>query len=76
MSAASPGTASSPQIRSLIPAHIDRLPWSRFITIFFGVAAEEKSLEEVATPLSVIGKPSEAIFRPGGGAADSPAAGS
>jgi MFS family permease len=45
------------------------------ITIFFGVAAEGKSLEEVATPLSVIGKPAEAIFRPGSGSADTPAAG-
>ena len=36
------------------------------IAIFFGVAAEGKSLEEVATPLSVIGKPPEAIFRAGG----------
>ena len=25
-------TASSPAIRSLIPARIDRLPWSRFHT--------------------------------------------
>jgi len=33
--------------------------------IFFGVAAEGKSLEDVARPLSVIGKPSEAIFRTG-----------
>ncbi len=33
--------------------------------IFFGVDAEGKSLEDVATPLSVIGKPSEAIFRTG-----------
>ena len=30
------------------------------VAIFFGVAAEGKSLEDVATPLSVIGKPSEA----------------
>jgi MFS family permease len=36
------------------------------VTIFFGVRAEGKSLEDVAKPLSVIGKPSEAIFRPGG----------
>ncbi len=35
------------------------------IAIFFGVAAEGKALEDVATPLSVIGKPSEAIFRSG-----------
>jgi MFS family permease len=35
------------------------------IAIFFGVAAEGKSLEDVATPLSVIGKPPEAIFRTG-----------
>jgi MFS family permease len=33
--------------------------------IIFGVAAEGKSLEDVAKPLSVIGKPSEAIFRAG-----------
>jgi MFS family permease len=33
--------------------------------VFFGVAAEGKSLEDVATPLSVIGKPSAAIFRSG-----------
>ena len=33
--------------------------------IIFGVAAEGKSLEDVAKPLSVIGKPSEAIFRTG-----------
>jgi MFS family permease len=35
------------------------------VAIFFGVAAEGKSLEDVARPLSVIGKPSEAIFRTG-----------
>jgi MFS family permease len=35
------------------------------IAIFFGVAAEGKALEDVAKPLSVIGKPSEAIFRTG-----------
>jgi MFS family permease len=40
------------------------------VTIFFGVAAEGKSLEDIAKPLSVIGKPSEAIFRPGGGTPD------
>jgi MFS family permease len=37
------------------------------VAIFFGVAAEGKSLEDVAKPLSVIGKPSEAIFRSGSG---------
>jgi MFS family permease len=37
------------------------------IALFFGVAAEGKSLEDVAKPLSVIAKPSEAIFRSGGG---------
>jgi MFS family permease len=37
------------------------------VAIFFGVAAEGKSLEDVARPLSVIGKPPEAIFRPGSG---------
>jgi MFS family permease len=39
------------------------------VAIFFGVAAEGKSLEDVARPLSVIGKPSEAIFRAGAGRA-------
>jgi MFS family permease len=33
--------------------------------VFFAVDAEGKALEDVATPLSVIGKPSEAIFRSG-----------
>jgi MFS family permease len=33
---------------------------------FLGVAAEGKSLEDVATPLSVVAKPAEAIFRAGG----------
>jgi len=37
------------------------------IAIFFGVAAEGKALEDVATPLSVIGKPAEAAFRTGAG---------
>ena len=38
---AMPGTFSSPAIRSLIPARIDRLPWSRFHTrlvVALGVA--------------------------------------
>jgi hypothetical protein len=35
------------------------------VAIFFGVAAEGKALEDVATPLSVIAKPAEAIFRTG-----------
>ena len=35
------------------------------VAIFFGVAAEGKALEDVATPLSVIAKPPEAIFRSG-----------
>ena len=33
------------------------------VAVFFAVDAEGKSLEDVARPLSVIGKPSEAIFR-------------
>ena len=33
--------------------------------VFFAVDAEGKSLEDVARPLSVIGKPTEAIFRTG-----------
>ena len=33
------------------------------IAIFFGVDAERKALEDVATPLSVIAKPPETIFR-------------
>src|SRR5271168_922193 len=39
--AAPPDTASSPAIRSLIPARVDRLPWSRFHTrlvVALGVA--------------------------------------
>jgi MFS family permease len=36
------------------------------VAAFLGVAAEGRSLEDVARPLSVIGKPSEAIFRAGG----------
>ena len=35
------------------------------VAIFFGVDAEGKALEDVAKPLSVIGKPPEAIFRTG-----------
>ena len=35
------------------------------VAIFFGVNAEGKSLEDIATPLSVIGKPPAAIFRSG-----------
>ena len=38
---AMPGTISSPAIRSLIPARIDRLPWSKFHTrlvVALGVA--------------------------------------
>jgi hypothetical protein len=35
------------------------------VAIFFGVDAEGKALEDVAKPLSVIGKPSEAMFRTG-----------
>jgi MFS family permease len=35
--------------------------------VFFGVNAEGKALEDVATPLSVIGKSPEAIFRSGAG---------
>jgi MFS family permease len=35
--------------------------------VFFGVNAEGRSLEDVATPLSVIGKPPETIFRTGSG---------
>jgi MFS family permease len=35
------------------------------VAVFLAVDAEGKSLEDVATPLSVIGKPAEAIFRTG-----------
>jgi MFS family permease len=35
------------------------------VAIFFGVAAEGKSLEDVATPLSVVSKPPQTIFRSG-----------
>jgi MFS family permease len=36
------------------------------VAVFLAVDAEGKSLEDVAKPLGVIGKPSEAIFRAGG----------
>jgi MFS family permease len=36
------------------------------VAVFFAVDAEGKSLEDVARPLSVVAKPAEAIFRPGG----------
>ncbi len=36
------------------------------VAAFLGVAAEGKSLEDVARPLGVIGRPPEAIFRSGG----------
>ena len=36
------------------------------VAVFFAVVAEGKSLEGIATPLSVIAKPAEAIFRAGG----------
>ncbi|MFY9998279.1 MAG: hypothetical protein WAK76_02195, partial [Trebonia sp.] len=35
------------------------------VAIFFGVAAEGKALEDVATPLSVVSKPPLTIFRSG-----------
>ena len=59
---ATPDMASSPGIRSLIPARIDRLPWSKFharLVIALGVAWV------LDGPLSVIAKPAEAIFRTG-----------
>jgi len=36
------------------------------VAVFLAVDAEGKSLEDIARPLGVIGKPSEAIFRAGG----------
>jgi MFS family permease len=47
------------------------------VAVFFAVDAEGKSLEDIAKPLGVIGKPSEAIFRAGGrsGGGLSPSAG-
>jgi hypothetical protein len=39
---------------------------AKAIAVFSAVDAEGKSLEDVATPLSVIAKPAEAIFRSGG----------
>ncbi len=35
------------------------------VAVFLGVDAEGKSLEDIATPLSVIAKPPQAIFRTG-----------
>ena len=45
------------------------------VAAFLGVDAEGKSLEDVARPLSVIGKPSEAIFRTGSEGRMNPSAG-
>jgi MFS family permease len=36
------------------------------VAVFFAVDAEGKSLEDVARPLSVVAKPPEGMFRPGG----------
>ncbi len=46
------------------------------VAAFLAVDAEGKSLEDVARPLSVIGKPSEAIFRTGSEGDLNPSAGS
>jgi MFS family permease len=43
------------------------------VAIFFGVNAERKPLEEVATPLSVVAKPPQTIL-PAGGPGDAPPA--
>jgi MFS family permease len=37
------------------------------VAVFLAVDAEGKSLEDVAQPLSVVGKPAEGVFRPGAG---------
>jgi MFS family permease len=36
------------------------------VAVFFAVDAEGKSLEDIATPLSVVAKPAEGMFRSGG----------
>ena len=45
------------------------------VAAFLAVNAEGKSLEDIATPLSVIAKPAEAIFRAGRAPAPFPPAG-
>ena len=45
------------------------------VAAFLAVDAEGKSLEDIATPLSVIAKPPEAIFRSGGAPGPLPSAG-
>jgi hypothetical protein len=45
------------------------------VAVFFAVDAEGKSLEDIAKPLSVIGKPAEAIFRAGDRTGPLPSAG-
>jgi MFS family permease len=45
------------------------------VAAFLAVDAEGKSLEDIATPLSVIAKPAEAIFRAGGAPGPMPSAG-
>jgi len=46
------------------------------VAVFFAVDAEGKSLEDVATPLSVVAKPSKAAFPAGGAQGPLPSAGS
>jgi MFS family permease len=45
------------------------------VAVFFAVDAEGKSLEDVATPLSVVTRPAQAIVRPGGTHGPIPSAG-
>lgn len=60
MSAAAPTAANV--VESDIPARLDRLPWSPMnfaglIQAGLGVAAEQRSLEDVARPLTARGQP-------------------
>jgi hypothetical protein len=49
--------------------------WGSVVAAFLAVDAEGKSLEDIATPLSVIAKPPQTIFRSGGALGPLPSAG-
>lgn len=53
-------------VRALFKQYPGRSVIGGIAAITFGVNAQGRSLEDVARPLSVIAKPSEAIFRSGG----------
>jgi hypothetical protein len=54
-------SAAMPSVRSLVPARMDRLPWTRFhwrVILGLGSAWILDGLEEIATPLSAVSRQS------------------